>query len=88
MIAAFLTCIIQGLLAELVTASRMQHATGNHVCVQLCYVEKKSIKHLRRHKRNKHKIPWEKIKIEGPVTNCGSAAGSGTAKKSRCPVMH
>jgi hypothetical protein len=58
-------------------------------------VEKKSIKHLRRHKRNKHKIPWEKIKIEGPVTSCGSKpaaegekGGEGAPKKSRCPVMH
>lgn len=32
---------------------------------QLCFIEKKAAKHVRRHKRRKHSIPWEKIKIIG-----------------------
>jgi hypothetical protein len=49
------------------------------------------VKHVRRHKRRKHTIPWEKIKIVGPVTNCGAntqPAGKGNAAASggKCPV--
>uniref|UniRef100_A0A7S0WGP3 Transmembrane protein n=1 Tax=Chlamydomonas leiostraca TaxID=1034604 RepID=A0A7S0WGP3_9CHLO len=65
-------------------------ALGCWYTMELCFVEKKAAKHLRRHKRRKHSIPWEKIKIVGPVTNCGAngppagAAGGGGG----CPVMH
>ncbi|KAG2485413.1 hypothetical protein HYH03_015899 [Edaphochlamys debaryana] len=51
---------------------------------ELSYIEKKAIKHKRRHKRRKHSIPWEKIKIVGPVTNCG--ANGPTAGGGKCPV--
>ncbi|PNH03478.1 hypothetical protein TSOC_010441, partial [Tetrabaena socialis] len=30
---------------------------------ELSYIERKAIKHKRRHKRRKHSIPWDKIKI-------------------------
>lgn len=39
---------------------------------ELCYIEKKAYKHKRRHKRRKKTIPWDKIKIVGPVTTCGA----------------
>ncbi|KAF5828892.1 hypothetical protein DUNSADRAFT_16853 [Dunaliella salina] len=81
--------------AGLAACGLLVAAFGAWYVLELCFVEKKSIKHLRRHKRNKHKIPWEKIKIEGPVTNCGSgakpaggAAKQGGGSKSKCPVMH
>ncbi len=54
---------------------------------ELAYVEKKAIKHKRRHRRRKHTIPWEKIKIVGPVTNCGATGPPGGATgASKCPV--
>mmetsp|Transcript_14150 Transcript_14150/g.38301 ORF Transcript_14150/g.38301 Transcript_14150/m.38301 type:complete len:389 (+) Transcript_14150:97-1263(+) len=80
--------------AGLAACGLLVAAFGAWYVLELCFVEKKSIKHLRRHKRNKHKIPWEKIKIEGPVTNCGSGkpagdgAKGGGGPKSKCPVMH
>ncbi|GIL60729.1 hypothetical protein Vafri_15257 [Volvox africanus] len=52
---------------------------------ELSYIEKKAIKHKRRHKRRKHSIPWEKIKIIGPVTKCGGGGGAA-AGGSKCPV--
>ncbi|KXZ43832.1 hypothetical protein GPECTOR_79g111 [Gonium pectorale] len=54
---------------------------------ELSYIEKRAIKHKRRHKRRKHTIPWDKIKIVGPVTNCGSAGAKG-AGAGKCPVAH
>ena len=58
---------------------------------ELAYVEKKAIKHKRRHRRRKHTIPWEKIKIVGPVTNCGAngpppGAAGQTTGAGKCPV--
>lgn len=50
---------------------------------ELGYIEKKAIKHKRRHKRRKHTIPWHKIKIVGPVTNCTGGGGGGGGK---CPI--
>ncbi|KAG2427327.1 hypothetical protein HXX76_012522 [Chlamydomonas incerta] len=58
---------------------------------ELAYIEKKAIKHKRRHKRRKHSIPWEKIKIVGPVTNCGvnkPAGGKAGATGGKCPIAH
>lgn len=58
---------------------------------ELAYIEKKAIKHKRRHKRRKHSIPWEKIKIVGPVTNCGAvkpAGGKAGATGGKCPIAH
>ncbi|GFR42951.1 hypothetical protein Agub_g3840 [Astrephomene gubernaculifera] len=49
---------------------------------ELSYIEKKAIKHKRRHKRRKHSIPWDKIKIVGPVSRCGAGGGGS------CPVAH
>lgn len=61
------------------------------LCLQICYVEKRAVKHKRRHRRRKHSIPWEKIKIVGGVTNCGAAtnrAGAGKAGGGggKCPL--
>ncbi|EFJ43390.1 hypothetical protein VOLCADRAFT_96405 [Volvox carteri f. nagariensis] len=58
---------------------------------ELAYIEKKAIKHKRRHKRRKHSIPWEKIKIVGPVTKCGGGGGGGAVGSGgggKCPVAH
>lgn len=58
---------------------------------ELSYIEKKAIKYKRRHKRRKHSIPWEKIKIIGPVTKCGggnTGGGRAAASTNKCPVMH
>ncbi len=58
---------------------------------ELSYIEKKAIKHKRRHKRRKQSIPWDKIKIVGPVTNCGAnapKAGAAAGGGGKCPVMH
>ncbi|KAG2432305.1 hypothetical protein HYH02_013027 [Chlamydomonas schloesseri] len=55
---------------------------------ELSYIEKKAIKHKRRHKRRKHSIPWEKIKIVGPVTNCGANKPAGGATGGKCPIDH
>jgi len=49
---------------------------------ELAYVEKKAMKHKRRHKRRKHTIPWHKIKIVGPVLNCGGGGGGAAAGKA------
>ncbi len=32
---------------------------------ELAYIEKKAAKHTRRHRHNKHHIPWHKIKVCG-----------------------
>lgn len=31
--------------------------------LELAYIEKKAAKHTRRHRHNKHHIPWHKIKV-------------------------
>ena len=62
---------------------------------ELAYVEKKAAKFKRRHRRRKHTIPWHKIKIVGPVLNCGAnslnkgtSKGTTTGKASggKCPM--
>ena len=63
---------------------------------ELAYVEKKAAKFKRRHRRRKHTIPWHKIKIVGPVLNCGANSlnkgtgkGTSTANKAsggKCPM--
>ncbi|GLC47117.1 hypothetical protein PLESTB_000871300 [Pleodorina starrii] len=57
---------------------------------ELAYIEKKAIKHKRRHKRRKHSIPWDKIKIVGPVTKCGAGGGAapGGGGGGKCPIAH
>lgn len=38
-------------------------------------------------RRRKHSIPWHKIKITGPVTNCGATAKPATGG-GKCPIAH
>ena len=56
---------------------------------ELSFVEKKAAKHTRRHRRHKHQIPWHKLKIIGPVTDCGANKNTKPAGQGgKCPVMH
>mmetsp|Transcript_30302 Transcript_30302/g.55363 ORF Transcript_30302/g.55363 Transcript_30302/m.55363 type:complete len:305 (+) Transcript_30302:337-1251(+) len=51
---------------------------------EIYYLEKRATAHRRRHRRRKHRIPWEKIKLVGPVMNCG-AGGGGGGGGGKCP---
>ncbi|GFH22386.1 predicted protein [Haematococcus lacustris] len=76
--------VVMGLLALVLLA------VGAWYTLELCFIEKKAVKHVRRHKRHKQTIPWEKIKIIGPVTNCGANKMAAASKKGgggKCPVM-
>lgn len=46
---------------------------------QLCYVEKKGAKHVRRHKRSKFTIPWDKIKVVSRAPALGGSAAAQAA---------
>jgi hypothetical protein len=66
-------------------------ALGIWYVFELAYIEKKAAKHKRRHRRRKHSIPWHKIKVVGPVTNCGKGgaphgADSKGKKPGKCPM--
>lgn len=55
---------------------------GTWLHFEISWLERRAVKHKRRHRRRKHTIPWDKIKIIGPVTNCGAnkpPAGADTA---------
>ncbi|GAX73758.1 hypothetical protein CEUSTIGMA_g1209.t1 [Chlamydomonas eustigma] len=61
-------------------------ALGIWYTFELAYIEKKAAKHKRRHRRRKLSIPWHKIKVIGPVTNCGKGgAPHGAAAKGKKP---
>jgi hypothetical protein len=57
---------------------------------ELAFLDKKANKHTRRHRHNKHHIPWHKLKVVGPAINCGSGGNAGKtgSKTGGCPVMH
>lgn len=101
-VASLTDLIFSGSLALGVTALLLT-GFGVWYLFELAYMEKKASRHKRRHRRNKGKIPWHKIKIVGPVTDCGSGAktaaaaaanaahgipAGGAKKTSGCPVMH
>jgi len=56
---------------------------------ELAFLDKKASKHARRHRHNKHRIPWHKIKVIGPTMNCGAGdPKTNTGSTSKCPIMH
>lgn len=83
---------IAGCVAMAVSAVTLA-SLGLWYVFELAFIEKKAAKHMKRHRHHKHRIPWHKIKVVGPVTNCGSgeaaAHGRKGAKSSgKCPMMH
>lgn len=58
---------------------------------ELAFIEKKAAKHIKRHRHHRHRIPWHKIKVVGPVMSCGSGGPkpvNGKGGGGKCPVMH
>jgi len=43
------------------------------------------MKHKRRRRRRRFTIPWDKIKITNPVTDCGATPKPDGAPPSACP---
>lgn len=88
---------IQALMASTNTGLRSWMAAQACACLvlcslglwymlELCFVERKGIKHIRRHKRNRFTIPWDKIKVVGPPLACGAGGGGGRGGGGACPV--